>query len=72
MKFTGNFLKAFEKKFQLKTGGFLRIFQADFELLLLLIIEQKLFSNILRKFFVDFMYTSKVSGRTSEFISLRQ
>ena len=32
IKFTGNFLEAFEKNFQLKTGRFVRIFQADFAL----------------------------------------
>ena len=32
IKVTGNFLEAFQKKFLLKTGGFLRIFQADLQL----------------------------------------
>ena len=53
----------------MKTGSFVRIFQADFELLFLLIIELKLFSNIPRNVFVSFMYKSKVSGMSAELIS---
>ena len=56
----------------MKTGSFVRIFQADFELLFLLIIELKLFSNIPRNVFVSFMYKSKVSGMSAELISSRQ
>ena len=45
-----NFLGAFEKKFQPKKTGFVRIFQPDFELHFLLIFGLKLFSKVSRKF----------------------
>ena len=62
VKLTKNFIETFEKKFQLKVLGFVRIFQPHFEIHFFLMFWDEMFWKSSRNVSVDFANNSYVQS----------